>query len=459
MMQLTLAEIALWTGGTVAADAKIAVRGVSCDTRADVAGTLFVALQGGNFDAHDYLDAALRGGAAAALVSRRMPVAIAQVIVNDTQAALGDLASAMRAQTTARIIGVTGSNGKTTVKTLIASILSLHGKTHVNAGNFNNEIGLPLALLAMPSDTQYAVLEMGAGKPGDIEYLAAIARPEIGLVTNVAPAHLERMGSLENVAEIKGALYSALPPHGVAIVNAEEVFAARFAALCGSRRVLRFGIDRAADVQGEIIELGMHPRFKLHIDGQTREVTLPLAGRHNVMNAVSAAAVAVALDVPIATIVQGLQSAVAVKGRIVPRSMSGGWTLFDDSYNANPGSVKAAIATLATLPGVAWLVLGDMRELGEQAESLHAEIGRAAKQAGIEKLFAVGDLSRASAAAFGAGAEHFADQEQLTQSLRDQLRGGVNILVKGSRGSAMERIVAALIAAAEHGNGGSRHAA
>ena len=214
-------------------------------------GALFVALKGENFDAHDFLAAAKQAGAAAALVAHvRCAIDLPQVVVADTMLALGDLASAVRAQRRARVVGITGSNGKTTVKTLLASILALHGKTHVNAGNLNNEIGLPLSLLAMPEDADYAVLEMGAGKPGDIAYLAAIARPEIGLVNNIAPAHLERMGSLEGIAETKGALYAALPPHGVAVINADDAFAALFAKTAGTRRVIRFGIEHAADVRG-----------------------------------------------------------------------------------------------------------------------------------------------------------------------------------------------------------------
>src|SRR4029079_2501068 len=196
-----------------------------------------------------------------------------------TQAALGDLASAVRAQRRARVVGITGSNGKTTVKTLLASILKLHGKTHVNAGNLNNEIGLPLAILTMPEDAQYAVLEMGAGKPGDIAYLAAIARPEIGLVNNIAPAHLERMGTLEGIAETKGALYAALPPHGVAVINADDAFAGLFATLAGTRRTLHFAIDQPADVRGEILASGAQMRFALSLPGVRTEIALPLSGR------------------------------------------------------------------------------------------------------------------------------------------------------------------------------------
>ena len=250
MMQL--GAIAMWTHGRLlGADAT--VDGVAIDTRKLRPGDLFAAFKGERVDGHDYLAQAQAAGASGALVSRKVDNPLPQVLVDDVEAALGDLASAVRAQRHARVIGITGSNGKTTVKTLTASILSLHGRTHVNTGSFNNEIGLPLTLLAMPENAEYAVLEMGAGKPGDIAYLAAIARPDIGLVNLIAPAHLERMGSVEGVAETKGALYQALPADGVAIINADDAFAGFFAGLAGTRRVLRFGLHKA-DVGADIVE-------------------------------------------------------------------------------------------------------------------------------------------------------------------------------------------------------------
>lgn len=464
MLNLTLAEVALWTRGAAHGDAQLAIHAVATDSREPMPGALFVALKGDNFDAHDFLEKAKQAGAVAALVSRRIKVDLPQVIVSDTLLALGDLASAVRAQRSARVVGITGSNGKTTVKTLLASILALHGKTHVNAGNFNNEIGLPLSLLALPQDAQYAVLEMGAGKPGDIDYLAAIARPEIGLINNIAPAHLERMGSLEGVAETKGALYAALPAHGVAIINADDAFATMFRGIAGSRRLISYGVEQTADVRAEIDGLAAHSHFKLQLPDASVAIELPLAGRHNVMNALAAAAIAYALDVPLATIKRGLEIAPAVKGRLVRQLMADGWTLIDDSYNANPASTAAAIATLVQETGEAWLVLGDMRELGPRGKILHAGIGALAKHSGIARLFTVGELSRAAADAFGDGATHFADQAALTAALLEQTHAGVNVLVKGSRGSAMDRVVSALLAAprkiGSNGNGGgSRHAA
>ncbi|HEX3895927.1 MAG TPA: UDP-N-acetylmuramoyl-tripeptide--D-alanyl-D-alanine ligase [Rudaea sp.] len=457
MLSLQLSDVALWTRGSVHG-ANVGVHGVFADTRAPVAGGLFVALRGENFDAHDFVATAKRVGAAAALVARPVDVDIPHVVVMDTTMALGDLASAIRAQRRARVIGITGSNGKTTVKTLLASILALHGKTHVNAGNLNNEIGLPMSLLSLPTDAEFAVLEMGAGKHGDIAYLAAIARPEIGLANNIAPAHLERMGSLEGIAETKGALYTTLPAQGVAVINTDDAFATFFTNLAGTRRVIRFGVRGDADVRAENIRLGTETRFELVVRKEHVEIALPLNGRHNVQNAIAAAACAIALDVSIELIKRGLESAPSVKGRLQRYAMPGGWTLIDDSYNANPGSTAAAIATLVSEPGEAWLVLGDMRELGADAHALHAATGKLAHDSGIAKLYTVGDLSAAAAKAFGAKAQHFDSQRSLAATLAADVKPGVRVLVKGSRGSAMERVVHALRGEGETA-GGARDAA
>jgi UDP-N-acetylmuramoyl-tripeptide--D-alanyl-D-alanine ligase len=441
---MRLAAIALWTRGQlVGADTE--VTGVAIDTRRLQPGELFVAVPGERVDGHDYVAQAAAQGAVAALVTRRVEAAIPQVVVNDTQLALGDLASAARAQRDVRVVGITGSNGKTTVKTLTASILARHGRTHVNIGNYNNELGLPLTLLAMPDDTEFAVLEMGAGKPGDIAYLAGIARPDIGLVNTVAPAHLERMGSLEGVAETKGALYEALPADGVAIINADDAFASFFSGLAGPRRLLRFGLQQPADVSAVQIEHDLAgSRFVLQTPQGTAPIRLPLPGRHNVANALAAAAIALALDVPLSTIVLGLEHVPGVAGRLHAEHMPGDWMLIDDSYNANPGSFGAAIDTLALATGERWLVMGDMAELGPQARALHAAIGARAAQAGLERLLAVGPLSAAAVEAFGAGAEHFNDKPALIAALQAQLRGGISCLIKGSRSAGMEQVVAAL---------------
>lgn len=436
--------IAIWTRGRLVG-ADVEITGVSIDTRRVQPGDLFVAIKGEKVDGHDYLAEAAAQGAVAVMVTRQLDSALPQIVVNDCTLALGDLASAVRAQRNLRVVGITGSNGKTTVKTLAASILSRHGRTHVSAGNYNNELGLPLSLLAMPQDTEYAVFEMGAGKPGDIEYLAAIARPDIGLVTLIAPAHLARMGSIEGVAETKGVLYRALPVDGVAIINADDSFASFFAGLAGARTVLRYGLDHPADVSADIIEQRLDgSRFVLRTPRGDAEVALPLPGRHNIANALAAASIALALEVPLATIVDGLEQVPSVVGRLRPQVTLGGWTVIDDSYNANPGSMAAAIDTLALAKGERWLVLGDMAELGADARALHAGIGARARESGVDRLFAVGPLGQATVEAFGAGGQHFDDQASLIAALRADLHADVTLLVKGSRSAAMELVVKAL---------------
>lgn len=458
MLNARLSDIAKWSGGRLHG-ADLTVLDVSTDTRTIGEGALFVALRGERYDAHDFAAVARERGAAALLVERELEVGLPQIVVADSLIALGEIARALRAQRHARVVGITGSNGKTTVKTLLASILTKHGRTHLNAGNFNNEIGLPLTLLAMPADSAYAVLEMGAGKPGDIAYLAGIAQPDVAVVNNVAAAHLERMGSLQGVAETKGAIYRALPADGVAVINADDAFAEYFGVLAAPRRTIRYGLLRRAEVSAGLeLDAPFDGRFRLLTPGGGIDVALPLPGRHNVMNALAASAAALALGVPLATIKAGLEAAPNVAGRLLRRTHSSGAIVIDDSYNANPGSFAAAIAILADEPGQRLLVMGDMGELGTDASRLHAEIGALAKRNGIQRLLGVGRLSRAAVDAFGPGATHYDDQIALIEALRGELRAGVVALVKGSRSSAMDRVVHALVEDA-NGNGGARHAA
>ena len=442
MLSMPLSEVALWAHGTLYGR-DVPLRGVGTDTRQLAPGMLFVAIRGERVDGHDFLAQASAAGAAGALVERRVPDAqLPQVQVADTLAALGDLASAVRARSSVQVVGITGSSGKTTVKNLCAAILEGVAPTHATAGNQNNEIGLPLSLLNMRDDARYAVLEMGAGKPGDIAYLAGIARPHVALVNNVAPAHLERLGSIEGVAETKGAIYAALPADGIAVINAEDAFAGYFAAQAGTRSVLQFGLAADADVRaGDVHSDLAGSRFELITPAGRAAVMLPLPGLHNVRNALAAAALAHALEVAPPQIAAGLAHAGAVGGRLARRVMPGGWTLIDDSYNANPGSVAAAIETLALAGGETWLVLGDLAELGPAASALLAELGRKARTAGIARLWTVGRLSAEASRAFGHAARHFDDQAALAAALRAELHAGVTCLVKGSRSAAMERVI------------------
>lgn len=439
---IRLADIARWSGGRlVGPDTSVA--GVSTDTRTLADGQLFVALRGEHHDGAAFVADAVARGAAALLVEQPVALDIPQVVVADALQALGQVAAGFRAAHPATVIGITGSNGKTTVRMLLAAILGGHAPVHATAGNFNNEIGLPLTVLAMPKDTRFAVLEMGAGKPGDIEWLARIARPKVAVVTNVAAAHLQRMGSLEGVADTKAALYRLLPADGVAVINADDAFAGYFRAQAGTRRCIDFGMR--ADAAVHALPANGSNAFRLCTPQGAADVHLALQGRHNVMNALAAAAAALALDVPLPTIVAGLEQAAPVAGRQSILAHPSGATIIDDSYNANPSSFDAAIDVLAARPGRTVLVMGDMGELGAQELALHARVGEQARTHGVDRLLAIGPRSEHAVAAFGPGASHHPDHAALAAELAGELKAGATILIKGSRAAAMERVVEILM--------------
>ena len=443
-----LSWIAQATSGRLVGEDRL-VDAVATDTRALPQGrdALFVALKGGNFDGHDHVAAAAAGGCVAALVSRELDAPIPQVIVADTERALGELAAAVQRERATRVLAITGSNGKTSVKTLLLSILDQVGGAYANPGNRNNEIGLPLAVLDAPEDARFAVYEMGAGKPGDIAYLTAIARPDVALVNNIAPAHLERMGSLLGIADTKAAIYDALPAEGVAVVNADDAFGPYFMERAHGRRIVRIGLEASADLTARDIQAdGDGSRFLLVTPRGEVAIELPMPGRHNVRNALAAAAMALGAGASLEQVRDGLDAVQPVAGRLVAHRLRNGAVLVDDSYNANPGSLDAAIDTLAASGANAWLVLGDMRELGGDEVALHAQAGARAKAAGIARLYTLGALSEAATIAFGEGARDFASHAELTDTLARELHAGVRVLVKGSRGSAMDRIVKALLA-------------
>ncbi len=458
MIARTLAWIAHTTGGQLhGADPDQFVDAVAMDTRALPQGghALFIALKGENFDGHDHVGAAATGGCIAALVSHRVDVDLPQIVVADTERALATIATGMLRERTAKVLAITGSNGKTSVKTMLLSILERCGNAYANPGNRNNEIGLPLAVIDAPEDADFAIYEMGAGKPGDIAYLTDVARPDVALVNNIASAHLERLGSLLGVADTKAAIYDSLSADGVAVINADDAFAPYFIERAAGRSIVRFGLDASADISARDVQLDSdRTRFMLTTPAGDVAITLSMPGRHNVRNALAAAGMALAVGTTLQQIRDGLDAVQPVAGRQVSHRLRGGAVLIDDSYNANPGSVDAAIESLAATSSTeggadAWLVLGDMRELGVDEMALHLQAGQHAKAAGISHLYGLGPLSAAAVDGFGDGARHFNTHAELADALIVGLDAGTDVrtrvLVKGSRGSAMDRIVKQLL--------------
>ena len=423
-----------------------AFNGVSTDTRTLKEGELFVALQGPNFDGCDYVGQAREKGAAGAVVSRLVDEEIPQIAVEDAKLALGELGSAWRQQLSPIVIGVTGSNGKTTLKELTAACLGMTAPTLATHGNLNNDIGMPLMLTRIEERHRFAVIEMGANHVGEIAYLTALAKPDIVVITNAGAAHLEGFGSLDGVARGKGEILCGEVRPKVAILNADDRYFDYWSKLVEDTQMITFGIDAQADVRASNIGAeASHSSFDLHTPIGEIEIILPLSGRHNVRNACAAAAIAVAVGMDIADIKSGLESVKPVDGRLRRLAGINGATVYDDSYNANPLSVVAAAEFLASLPGENVMVLGDMGELGDDAARLHAETGSRVREAGISRLLATGDLSRNAVEAFGEGASWHADVDDLVTRLKTELGEDVNVLVKGSRFMRMERVVEALL--------------
>ncbi len=419
--------------------------GVSTDTRSLREDELFFALEGPNFDGRDYVNTAGASGAAGAVVKRKTDVSLAQIAVDDTRLALGRLAAAWRGQLETTIVGVTGSNGKTTVKELIKACLQQHGPTFATRGNFNNDIGMPLMLVRIKKKHRFAVLEMGANHAGEIAYLSSLAKPEVAVITNAAAAHLEGFGSIEGVSRAKGEILPGLGRDGIAVLNADDDYFSYWASQIEDGQVVSFGLGAGADVRAVDIETGVDgSSFKLQLPDAEQAIALPLVGTHNVRNACAAAAVAHVCGVAPADIKTALESVTPVGGRLQSLSGCNGATLFDDTYNANPLSVVAAAEFLASLPGDNWLVLGDMNELGDDAAGMHHAVGEAARDCGIDRLFVIGELSRNTVEGFGEHGSWYSDADALIDDLSAALSNSVNVLVKGSRSMRMEIIVEAL---------------
>lgn len=423
--------------------------GVSIDSRTVAKGELFIAIRGENFDGHDYIEKALARGARVALTSREVATASAmpQIVVDDTVLALGQLAQHWRRQFSIPIIALTGSNGKTTVKEMLRSILRAHvgesGKAAVlaTAGNLNNHIGMPLMMLRLNSEHRYAVFEMGMNHLGEIDYLTRLLLPDVALVIMAGTAHIGEVGSRELIAQAKGEIFAGLSAHGIAVVNMHDRFGGYWRGLNDGRRVVSFGIDSDDDVVGEFSAQTLVIKHA----GESVDVNLFVVGEHNQRNALAAAATAIAVDVPLKTVCRGLEDFEGVAGRLRAYSGHKDATIIDDTYNANPDSVRAAIDVLAAKPGKRYLVLGDMGELGADAPAMHAEIGSYARHAALDGLFALGTLTEQTVLELGRDGWHFESSDDLLEELGKLLAPNVTVLVKGSRFMKMERVVEKLV--------------
>ena len=424
--------------------------GCSTDSRKLNAGQLFVALRGQRFDGHDFVLEAERNGAGGALVESVPPAAtLPMLLVADTRQAMGRLASHWRKKFDIPVVAVTGSNGKTTVKELVAAILSRRAPVSATQGNLNNDIGVPITLFALGAEHRFAVIEMGANHTGEIAALTHMAGPTVAVITQCAPAHLEGFGSIEGVARAKAEIYTGLSSGGTAVINADDAFADLWREASKGLRQLSFGLERQADVTALGIQTGAgfeHSTFMLATPRGRIAVSLPLPGRHNILNALAAAACCEAVDITLEEIRAGLAAIQPVKGRLQVKRGLRRSRVLDDTYNANPASLRAALDVLREYPGRRWLVLGDMGELGGTAAEMHFGAGETARERGVGRLFTFGELSRGAVDGFGTGARHFSTIEDLIRVLQAELAEDITVLVKGSRAMAMERVVDAVSA-------------
>ncbi len=420
------------------------IHDVSTDSRTITNGCLFVALRGETFDGHQFVRDAVKSGAAGALVDQSMDIAVPQVVVDDTEIALGRLAAKWRGRFDSPLIAVTGSNGKTTVKEMIGTILGEEAPTLVSQGNYNNTVGLPLSLLRFRDTHKFAVVEIGMNQIGEIRNLSQIAQPDIAVITNAGSAHLEFLHSVRQVAIEKGSLMSGLKADGVAVLNRNDDQYEYWKAQADGRRVISFGLTEDSNVYAQFKPLEFGSELQLTTELGDIEAELKLAGVHNVVNASAAVAAAIGAGVSPEKIAVGLEKMQAVSGRLQLRKHRAGGSLVDDTYNANPDSMAAAMKVLGDFTGDRRLVIGDMFELGTNAEEFHREIGAQARAAGIGRLYALGELAQSAAKEFGRGARHYGNQRDLIKDLTRNLDSSTVILVKGSRGMRMEHVANAL---------------
>lgn len=445
MHRLTLSYVAHTLGIPFSGTDRLCT-GVSIDTRTLLPGNLFVALTGAHVNGHDYIREAQTKGAVAVLVSQKIDAGIPSFVVPDTLRALGYLAKKYRAQFEIPMIAVTGSYGKTTVKEMLASILSIQGATLATQGNLNNEIGVPLTLLRLLPEHRAAVIEMGARRKNDIRYLMSLSMPTVSVLNNAGVAHIEMFGSKENIAHAKGEIFSSLGENGTAIINRDDQYADYWAGLLANQqRIIHFGVSEDADFRATQIRLepqGSH--FTLTAHDLHTQITLASPGEHNIKNALASAAGASALGVPLNTIKLGLEAFRPATGRLEFKVGISGASIIDDTYNANPDSMRAALSVLAKAQGAKILVMGDMFELGDAAESFHQKMGEEAKQLGVNQLFGIGQFTEFAVKRFGNNGFHYQSKADLITNLLDAMTPHTTILVKGSRGMRMEEIVWAL---------------
>ena len=446
MMQLS--ELRQVVRGTLQGP-EVSFDSVSTDTRTLRSGDLFIAINGPRFDGGKFVHEAKENGAIAAVVSKVFAEDLPLIIVEDTRIALGELAAAWRRKMGPLVVGVTGSNGKTTTKELVAAVLGVTGSVLYTEGNLNNDIGVPLTLLRLTEEHRFAVVEMGANHPGEIEYISKIARPDFVLITNAGPAHLEGFGTVEGVARAKGEIIDSVSESGTVILNADDQFIELWKQRAGRRRVISFGFSPEADVRVdpssiEMISPSLGSQFAVEYLGTHYQTKLCLVGKHNISNALAATAVGLAAGMSLSHISVGLSQVKPVVGRLTPLKGIGGTLIINDSYNANPSSLAAALNFLACIPGKRWLICGAFAELGELSPEFHKEIGRQAKAAGVLKLFTIGPETRGSVAAFGEGGFFFEHHTDLIDAVTKFVDEDVVILVKGSRNQHMERVVDAL---------------
>lgn len=430
--------------------ADVVVTGAVIDSRKVTPGDLFIAFKGEHVDGHTYLAKARENGAVAALVSEYQDDELPQIKVDDVRIAFGQIAKAWLAECHAKVIAITGSNGKTSLKEMVNAILSEVGTVTATQGNLNNDLGVPLTICRIDKSDDYAVIEMGTNHPGEIAYLMSIVSPDVSVINNIASAHIEGLGSEEGIAKEKGSIYQGLKKNGIAVVNADMPYESIWQPLIAGRKTIRFGLQTKVDIFADYIQpepAASH--FLVHIDGINHHMTIPLPGLHNVNNALAAIAVCVALTIPVDAMVRGLNTLQAVPHRLQMRKGLSGSRLIDDTYNANPGSYLRALETLSGFDEPRWLVLGDFGELGDECDAIHQSMGLQAKAAGVTSLFTVGEKSQLAAAEFGDNAIHFEDIQTLQQLLQNTLTADVTCLIKGSRFMQLDKLADALASEAQ----------